>query len=181
LLIINGKKHDINRIVYSKKLHLRIGIDLTQLWGWNVISHSFSESAISAKSYSFFFFLYLPAIFLIISQIYTTILFIQNKESKINLYLPVHILRVLSPKGKSNIISRTRPANRNNKKKNRTSIFHKILFYFSTWQKNCRNIYILYFQIFNNRALPQTPLTFFSWNKCLNFCHVLNFFTKNTC
>ncbi|HPL76866.1 MAG TPA: hypothetical protein PK980_05880, partial [Paludibacteraceae bacterium] len=25
--------------------------------------------------------------------------------------------------------------------------------------KNCTNIYIIYFQIFNNAALPQTPLT----------------------
>ena len=25
--------------------------------------------------------------------------------------------------------------------------------------KKCKNIYILYFQIFNNAALPQTPLT----------------------
>jgi len=31
--------------------------------------------------------------------------------------------------------------------------------------KKCKNIYILYFQIFNNRALPQTPLPFLSWNK----------------
>ena len=93
MLIINGKKHDINRIVYSKKLHLRIGIDLTQLWGWNVISHSFSESAISAKSYSFFFFLYQLTIFLIISQIYTTILFTQNNDlKKINFEISTLIL-----------------------------------------------------------------------------------------
>ncbi len=35
----------------------------------------------------------------------------------------------------------------------------------STWQKNCKNIYIFYFQIFNNGALPQTPLTFLFQDK----------------
>ena len=32
-------------------------------------------------------------------------------------------------------------------------------------KKNCKNIYVFYFQIFNNEALPQTSLTFLSWNK----------------
>jgi len=37
--------------------------------------------------------------------------------------------------------------------------------YLCIWQKNCINIYVFYFQIFNNGALPQNPLTFLSWNK----------------
>ena len=31
--------------------------------------------------------------------------------------------------------------------------------------KKCKNIYIFYFQIFNNGALPQTPLTFLFQDK----------------